>query len=225
MGLQGTIKTSCSKGCEEDEYRVWSFVRGDSDSALREALLAGELNLLICHDCGRMFFPEVSVVYFDPSREMLLFIFPESFKSDAARWKNKMHEDFKRMQEVLGTKGSSGLEPEICFGIERGRERLQAESDLNDEAEIAEFLAEELELSIYPVRRAYALKRNLPRLIPCRGQKQKAFSRSAAAAGIKSLLSANNRLSSFRRWLDVLKKEKSAPPRGAPRKRRARGKR
>lgn len=157
MGLQGTIKTSCSNGCEEDEYTVWSFVRGDSDTALREALLAGELNLQICSDCGR--------------------------------------------------------------------ERLQAESDLNDDAEIAEFLAEELELSIYPVRRAYALERNLPRLIPCKGQKQKAFSRAAAAAGIKSLLSANGRLSGFRRWLEVLKKEKTAPPRGKAPKRRVLGQR
>lgn len=225
MGLQGIIKTSCSNGCEEDEYTVWSFVRGDSDTALREALLVGELNLQICSDCGRVFFPEVSVVYFDPIREMLLFIFPKSFKSDAARWKNKMREDFKRMREALGAKGFSGLEPEICFGIERGRERLQAESDLNAEAEIAEFLAEELEFSIYPVRRAYALERNLPRLIPCKGQKQKAFSRAAAAAGIKSLLSANGRLSGFRRWLEVLKKEKTAPPRGKAPKRRVLGQR
>ncbi len=223
MALKGTIKTSCPKGCEEAEYEVWSFVRGDSDAAQREALLAGELNLLLCQECGKMFAPAVSVVYLDPEREFLLFIFPESFEPESERWEKKMHEDYKRMNGALGTKDMAGLEPELCFGSERAQGLLQAEEKLDAEAEIAEHLAKELKLSIYPVRCAYARKRSLPRVIPYKGKKKKGFSRADAAAGVKSLLSANDRLSGFRRWLKVLKNEKAAPPRGKAPKRRVLG--
>lgn len=198
----GAIETRCPKGCEPFQADAWSFVDGAKSEALREAVLAGELNLLACPECGALFFPDVTFVYQDAGRELLAFVFPEGYKAQEARWRAKMGEDFAAMRGVLSRDLPAGLEPHLFFGIEGLRALLAVEDDLEDEVRVMEYLARGLGLALYPVERAYARRRGLPRVLPARAASGKRFSREAALQGLKAVIKANDRLEGYRRWLE-----------------------
>ncbi len=213
MAIKGTVKAKCPAGCEPVEAEVWSFVRGDVDFALRESLLAGDLNLLTCEDCGKVFIPEASVVYFDPNAELLVFIFPESYREEEARWRKKMQTDYEQMKGVIGGGNPPG-DPILYFGMEEASRGMRAEEDLEDEVRVAAVLCSELDLSVYPVDRAYSRSRDLPRILPCSpAPGDRDLSREDALKGLMVLLKSNERLKGFRRWLSHLGESEGLPPR------------
>ncbi len=213
MAIKGTIKAKCPAGCEPVEAEVWSFVRGDVDVELRESLLAGDLNLLVCEDCGEVFMPEASVVYFDPDAELLAFIFPESYRKEEPRWRKKMLADYEQMKGVIGG-GKPPSEPIIYFGIKEAARGMRAEEKLEDEVRVAAVLCPELDLWVYPVDRSYARSRDLPRVLPCSPAPEgKDNTREDALKGLMVLLKTNDRLAGFRRWLSHLGESEGLPPR------------
>ena len=211
MAIKGNIEVSCPKGCDAREVEVWSFVRGDKDAELRESLLAGELNLLVCEDCGALFYPEVSMVYCDPPAAILIFSFPESYKSDEARWRQKMREDYEHMRAVFADNHMLDVEPILVFGLEPLRNMLRQDDEMEDEVRIAEHLAKNLRLKVIGTERAYAREHKLPWRLPCAvGDGRPTL--VAAVAGLKAILKANPRLSGYRRWLKTIETVGSLPP-------------
>jgi len=212
MSFKGRIDAQCPEGCLTFQAEVWSFVRGDQDASLRDQLLGGELNLLLCETCGVAFYPEVTVVYFDPSAEHLAFVFPPAYEEEAERWKRKMAEDHEQMKAVLKD-SIVGLEPISYFGMDAIRTALQEDDDLEDEAKVAEYYCQQLKLGVHAVDRSFARQRRVPRLVPLQGNKE--FTREAAVKGIKALLKANDRLRSFLGWEKRLALGETPPlPRG-----------
>ncbi|MDE2291449.1 MAG: hypothetical protein KGL53_05145, partial [Elusimicrobia bacterium] len=169
MSFLGRVEGRCPQGCEPAEFEVWTFVRGDRDEDLRLALLAGELNLVICQGCGRPFFPDATLVYVDPPAGVVAFVFPEGYRADEERWRGKMHEDFASMREALGPELPLVDEPAVYFGYDEARGALQADDDREDEARVAEFLLPGLGLKAYAVDAAFARRRGLPRFVPLKG--------------------------------------------------------
>jgi hypothetical protein len=196
------VEARCPRGCTEN-VSVWSFVRADTDEALRDALLAGELNLVACPHCGDLFFPDAVVVYFDPRADLLAFVFPESYRAEEARWRGKMREDFERMRAALASEAPLEADPEIFFGMEACREVLLRQDDLEDEVRVAETLAGRLGLELGDVERAFARRGGLPWRVPLRGPGS-GLEPKRIRAGIDALLASNDRLEGYRRWLDVL---------------------
>lgn len=219
MSIKGLMEAECPGCGESEQIEFWSFVRGDADEALKDALLAGELNLMLCEHCGRAFFPEATVVYFDRKADLLAFVFPESYRKEADRWRAKMHEDYRALRKALGSKLEIKSEPLLFFGLDDLRTILRGEEDIEDEVRITETLTGGLGLSLYPVDRAFARIRGLPWKLPfSREKKGGRISREKALRGVKALLGANSRLESYRRWLDHLGSSPSLPPREGKRK-------
>ena len=212
MSFLGRVEGRCPDGCEAGEFEVWSFVRGDVDDGLRLALLAGELNLVMCEGCGKPFFPDATLIYSDPRSGLLAFVFPESFKSDEPKWRAKMAEDFAVMRTTLGPNMPLSAQPEIYFGYGAMRDVLQGEDDREDEAMVAAYLMKDLKLVPYEVDPAYARGKGLPRFVPLAGPR---WSPEAAKKGVDALLKANDRLASFAGWRKVLAKGQKPP--AAPR--------
>lgn len=213
MSFKGRVEASCPEGCPSFQAEVWSFVRGDQDGHLRDQLLAGELNLLLCETCGVAFYPDVTIVYFDPSAELVAFVFPASYEEETERWTKKMAEDYEQMKGVLKDV-VAGLEPACYFGMDAIRAALQEDDDIEDEVKVAEYYCRQLKLGIHPVDRSFARQRRVPRLVPLHGAK--GFSHEAALKGIKTLLKANDRLQSFLRWEKRLALGETPPlPRGS----------
>ncbi|MBI5243072.1 MAG: hypothetical protein HY922_05210 [Elusimicrobia bacterium] len=216
MSFRGAITARCPEGCEESDYEVWSFIRGDLDEPLRESLMAGDINIVRCPECGNVFRPEATVVYYDPRAEVMAFIFPESYRSDEARWRAKMHEDFEQIRGALEADGPISEEPLMFFGAEELGKILQADDDLEDEVRVARYVCEGLGYRMRPVLRSFARGRSLPRMLPSREWKEgEPFSLKETLKALRALLGKNNRLSGYKRWLSELESAKEPPPAAA----------
>src|SRR5581483_8988271 len=138
MSFQGKVRAKCPRHCEEWDADVWTFVDGGKEESLREALLAGDLNLVSCPECGGLFYPEATVIYYDAGSELLAFVLPESYRAEEDLWRAKMAEDYEQMRKLLGeSAGPARLEPRVYFGMETLRSELEAEDLLDAEVEIA----------------------------------------------------------------------------------------
>lgn len=206
MSLIGKVDGMCPKGCEPAEYEVVTFVRGDREEDLRLALLACELNLVVCQSCATPFFPDTVLVYSDERSGLTAFVFPESYRADEPRWRAKMEEDFAQMRLSLGSQMPLAAQPELFFGYPELAAVLQGEDDREDEARVADYLLKGLGLTRWDVEPGFARRRGLPRFVPLKGA---VWSREAARAGVDALLAANDRLVSFAGWREVV----DAPPR------------
>ena len=212
MSFAGQIQGQCSRGCDPFEAEAWSLVRGDIDESLREMVLAGDLNLLSCPGCSELFFPEVTLIYQEPPAGLLAFVLPEAYRKDEASWREKMRRDYDQLRSSISGGMPLDAEPLVFFGLEPLRELLHAEDDLEDEVRVAKLLAKEIGLSMLPIQRSFARSHRLPHLVPVTGKRGAAFSRTAAVAGLKALLKANDRLESYARWLELIEKDASPVP-------------
>ncbi|MBI3549979.1 MAG: hypothetical protein HY078_13155 [Elusimicrobia bacterium] len=214
MALKGRVEVKCPRGCGEMDSDVWSFIRGDRDEELKEALIDGELNLLVCEECSGVFYAEVPFVYSDPAAQMLVFCFPDSFKAEESRWRDKMHEDYAQMKAILtDDKRSVPAEPQLLFGIEPLRVMLKADREMEIEVAVAEALCRELKLPILQVKRSFARGGGVPWVLPCRlSAKAKTATLAAVLKGLDELLARNDVLAGFQRWKVVLSSSKQLPP-------------
>jgi hypothetical protein len=211
MSFKGQIEAKCPNGCEPFEAEVWSYVRGDLDVALRDAVLARELNLVLCPACSGAFVPEEPFVYFEPQNELLAFVFPETYREKEEYWRGKMREDFASMKQGLGEDLTVDVEPEIFFGQDDLAGLLELEDYRGEEREVMEFIAKDLGLALYRVSPRFARRNNVPAALPSSGNGG-APTPESVIKGLESVVSANDRLTAFSDYLAKLKKERRLPP-------------
>lgn len=212
MSFKGTAEVQCPNGCQPFEVHVWSMIRLDKNPELRELLLAGELNLLVCRHCHRHFYYDQTVVIHDPRVELLAFVFPSYSRSESDRWKAKMDDDYAQLQKGLGP-DALDYPPRIFFGLEDLRELLEKEDDVADEVEIARHLARTLRLELYPVKASYARDHDMPMLLPCLPAAPD--TRTGILDGLARMLEENPYLVHYQRAMLELKEKKpseSLPP-------------
>ncbi len=201
MSFQGDIRAQCPAGCEEFDARVWTFINGDASPELRDILLARECNLLLCEFCDKPFFPEESYVYLEASAELLVFVFPESFRKLKSHWESKMKADFALMHTVLGGRLPVDIEPQIAFGTAELADLLQAEDFRSEEREVMEAVAAGLGLGLYRVRPEFARRNGVPRCLPIALDGGGAPNRERVLAGLKRVVAANEKLETYARYL------------------------
>ena len=211
MSFQGTIEATCP-GCTDGfEAPIWSFVHGGKDEALRDQAKAMECNLLLCPSCGAAVVPEAAWIYYEPSDEILAFVFPMSYKAEEGKWRDKMKADFAAMRDALGDHLPVGHEPEVFFGPEGLAQLLEFEDWRRDERDVMEFFAKDLKLSVYHASPAWARENGAPSRLPYKG---KTPNRASVIEGIKILVAANDRMTPWVDYLAKLEKDSAAalPP-------------
>jgi hypothetical protein len=209
MSFQGEIEARCTACRQVFEAPVWSFVHGGTDQALRDQIKARELNLLLCAHCNEPFMPEVSWIYYEPDAELLAFVFPEAWKAEEAKWREKMKADFAQMKGTLGDKLPVDYEPEVFFGQDGLGDLLEREDWRVDERDVMAEYAKELGLRVYRASPRWARAVGAPSEFPHRGK----ASPETVAAGIKELLKVNDRLTA---WADFLAKFEKDPKAALP---------
>lgn len=212
MSFKATVDAKCPNDCESVETEVWSFVRGDKDENLRDRILVGELNMVLCEECHTHFSPDATLVYLDARVELLAFAFPKSYEKNADKWRSKMKEDYAQMREAFDEDLPNNLEPMCLFGLDALKELLIEEDSLEDEVLVAEHYCSELSLPVVKIGRGFARQRHLPRIVPVKGKNE--FSRDQAKLGVTALLKANDKLVAFKRWLEFCDSDEPDPPRG-----------
>lgn len=218
MSFQGQVETQCPDGCEPFDTPIWSFVHGGNSPDLREAVKAAECNLLLCPSCSKPFHPIVPWIYYEPAAEILAFVFPETYRAEADKWRDKMNADFETMRGALGDALPVGFAPTVYFGQAELSEVLEGEDWRAEEREVMEHYARELGLNLYLVSRSHARDLAVPSVLPFVGAKA---TRASVLAGIAKLIAANDRLAAWSDFAAKLEKNPSAglPPEStAPRK-------
>jgi hypothetical protein len=209
MSFKGGIEAQCPGGCEPFDAEIWSYIRGDQSVELRDAVVARECNLLLCPGCNKAFFPEAPYVYFDPTADILAFVFPESYRDKEPYWREKMNADFAVFKQNLGAVLSFDVVPALFFGPEGLGALLDDEDWRRDELDVMEFIAKDLGLSIYRVRPVFARENKVPGSLPYTGKKA---TRESVLAGLEKIVAANDRLTVFADYLKVLKAGGELPP-------------
>ena len=107
-------------------------------------LLDGELNIVVCPSCGEMFYAEHFMIYFDPSEELLAFVFPEARKREKEKCSKEMREKFENIK-LESNSYVVDYEPMVFFGLESLMEFLVKQEENELEIQVVEKLADEFE--------------------------------------------------------------------------------
>ncbi len=177
---------------------MWSLIRADEDPELKDTILGGELNLVLCPDCGKLFYCPASVIYLDPPVDLAVFVFPED--ADRSTMEEKIKEEFALVKEGLLQELKMHSEPVIFFGVEPLKEFLDNEQFLRDEGDITEYAAAELGLKTMGLRPALARENGWPYRIPA----------EQGAVSVKSVLSACEKVLAVYKNLARLEKFRAA---------------
>ncbi|MFC1501636.1 CpXC domain-containing protein [Elusimicrobiota bacterium] len=198
-------KIHCSCG-EEFEAEVWTSVDVEESPNLREALICGEINVVTCPNCRQLFHVEHFLLYNDRENELLAFVYPESFQSQAAHLDEKMHEDVKKVAEESLPEDRITYEPVLLFGINSLVDLVNEELDRSDEEKILEYIADENNLSLVKIKPSFARLHKMPRILPFTDLENQ-NKREEIIGGLEVLLKKNNLLTHYAQFLDIIKSD------------------
>lgn len=152
--------------CQSDfEAKFWSVVRGDVDIDLKELILNGEFNLLMCPYCNKIFSYEDNFVYLDPSAEILAFVMPDYYenRNDLIA---KLEEDYNSIKGYLLEDNKLNFKPYYLFGIEQLIDLLKKDIDIQEETEVIEFICKSNNIKTRKINKVRARNKNLPFVVP-----------------------------------------------------------
>jgi len=206
MSFKGVVEARCPTGCAPFETDVWSVINAELDPELKERLLAGEINLLACATCEQVFYYEHPLVYMDPQREIMAFIYPAGYAKEEKRWRTMMAEDYEKLQ--AGLKERKLYQPDIYFGVDAFIEPMRREEDLYEEAEVAAFTAHEAGLDVFFASPSWSRKRDMPPILPL--AKGKGPLRARLLEGLRTLVAVNDALARYNKLLGEMEKTPQA---------------
>ncbi|MHB0996447.1 MAG: CpXC domain-containing protein [Elusimicrobiales bacterium] len=80
MATKGVFRVECPHCGEGFDADFWTVVRGDRDQEVKELILSGEFDILMCPKCETMFQHEEPFLYIDPGKDIMAFVMPESYR-------------------------------------------------------------------------------------------------------------------------------------------------
>ncbi len=207
MSISNLEEITCPCG-EVFEAELLSAISVSDDPELKEALIAGEVNLVKCPKCGEMFYAECFILYHDSANELIAFVYPLTFQDQASQCRKKMQEEFRMALENFSEKQKINYEPLLIFGIEDLALLLKAEQELEDEEMVLSYLAPRIALETIRISPSLARKMNIPRIFPV-PKGIKAFKTLSVIEGLKTLVKYNSNLIIYKKFLDKVLKNKS----------------
>ncbi|MDR0617679.1 MAG: CpXC domain-containing protein [Endomicrobium sp.] len=182
MTISNLEEIKCPKS-HTFQTQLLSAISVSDNYELKEALIAGEINLVTCPECGQMFYAECFILYHDSQNELISFVYPRSFQEQATQCVAKMKKEFKLALENFNDKNKITYEPVLLFGIE-------------DEEAILIHLASNLKLNIVKITPSIARKLAIPKLMPFYKNSQD-FSEKSLLSGLEDLIKHNPNLEHY----------------------------
>ena len=177
------LDITCEACGKEFTGTVWTAIHAKQDPELKEILLGGELNLLMCPTCSHVAYEDHFILYQDPAAEVVAYIYPPSQERDAEFLRRTMMTNFKEAQEVFPPKERKDYDPILIFGLETFVEMMQEESARAEQSQIAEAICKEKGIPYQKLRPSEARRLETVRVIP--GAKRE---NAEILKGIKDLL-------------------------------------
>jgi len=191
MSTKGVFRVECPHCGECFDADFWTVVRGDRDHEVKELILSGEFDLLMCPNCEGMFPHEEPFIYLDPGRDILAFVMPESYAAEKEKWLTRMRADYAPVRASLTANHGLLSDPVYFFGLGPLSELLESDRDREEETEVMEFMAREAGLCLLAVKPAAARELDIPFTLPI----AKGLSgRAAALKAALELLAKNDAL-------------------------------
>ncbi|GAB4029034.1 MAG: hypothetical protein Fur0012_02720 [Elusimicrobiota bacterium] len=201
-GKKNVICPHCKKNFEAD---FWTVVRGDLDFELKEMIINGEFDLLLCPECGKIFSYEDTFVYLDPGCEIMAFVLPE--KERGGQMIEKVMADYDMIKGSATREGALAFKPYYFFGADDLAQLLLNDRDIEEETEVMEFMASEEGYSKKEIRKSLAREKDLLFSLPYEGANCTISSAISACVGILSKNDRLKRLSKLADFLHSLKEE------------------
>ena len=195
-----SVKCACG---HEFEVELLNSICVGENPELKDALLCGEINIVQCPDCKSIFYAEQFLLYQESARELVAFVYPESFKDNAQRLALNMRGTFKQAVGALDDESKINYEPILVFGLDSLVEIVRLEDDIKDEIEILRYYADEIGVSTIELSWAYARENKIVPLLPLKNAKG-ALQRTSVIDGIKILLNKNPNLENYRKTLSKI---------------------
>jgi hypothetical protein len=201
MATKGVFRVECPHCGESFDADFWTVVRGDRDQDVKELILSGEFDILMCPKCETMFSHEEPFLYIDPTRDLIAIVMPESYEEKKAEWLERMKKDYEPLRASLSAgQGVSG-EPLYLFGLAPLTALLETDRDREEETEVMEFMAREDGLRLLPVKPADARALDILFTLPMPAG---LTGRTAALKAVNGLLERNDALPRLKKLAGAL---------------------
>jgi hypothetical protein len=202
MATKGVFRIECPHCGEGFDADFWTVVRGDRDHDVKELILSGEFDLLICPKCEEMVQHEEPFLYIDPGRDILAFVMPEGYEAEKEKWVARMNADYEPLRASLFAGQGLTADPLYLFGLGQLTARLESDRNREEETEVMEFMAREDGLNLIPVNPVAARELDIPFTLPMPAG---LFSRAAALKAAEDLFAKNDALPRLKKLISALK--------------------
>jgi len=202
MATKGVFRVECPHCGESFDADFWTVVRGDRDHDVKELILSGEFDLLVCPKCEEMLQHEEPFLYIDPGRDILAFVMPEGYEAEKDKWVARMNADYEPLRASLFAGQGLTTDPLYLFGLGQLTARLAEDRDREEETEVLEYMAREDGLKLLPVNPVSARDLDIPFALPMPAG---LFSRAAALKAAEGLFAKNDALPRLKKLIAALK--------------------
>ncbi len=201
MATKGVFRVECPHCGEGFDADFWTVVRGDRDQEVKELILSGEFDILMCPKCETMFQHEEPFLYIDPGKDIMAFVMPESYRDKKDEWIARMEKDYAPVRATLAAGQGVTGEPLYLFGLAPLTALLETDRDREEETEVMEFMAREDGLHLLSVKPAAARELDIPFTIPVPAGLK---GRAAALKAAEALRARNDALPRLKKLVDAL---------------------
>lgn len=207
MATKGVFRIECPHCGEGFDADFWTVVRGDRDQDVKEMILSGEFDILLCPRCEKMFQHEEPFLYLDPSRDIMAIVMPETYLEKKEEWLARMEKDYAPLRASISSGQGITGDPLYFFGLAPLTALLEDDRDREEETEVMEFMAREVGLHLLPVKPAAARDLDIPFSIPMPAGLSGRAAALNAASSLRERNSAMPRLNRLADHLAALKGE------------------
>ena len=197
MSAFNDIDATCVDCAEDFRATVWTAIHAKEDPELKDLMQGGELNLLICPQCGHLFFYESFLLYQDPTEEVIAYVYPELERGNREPLEKMMLQGFEEAQAVFEKDQRLSYKPMIFFGLETLLEFLTGEEEVVEQSDIAQAVCIEAKIPFYSLTPSQARRRNTPRTLPRERLDTASPTRDEVLQGLKKLIDINPMLTLY----------------------------
>ena len=117
MSLSDVASLKCPSCGKKQEVEVWTSINVTNDPGLRERLFSGDINLLICRECGKPALVDSPLLYHDMTRRFCVQYYPVDCLDDP-EFLHRFNPDGSRAREIDVPEGSDCgylMNPHLVF--------------------------------------------------------------------------------------------------------------
>ena len=121
------VVCSCGKGFEWD---LWDSVNVTTDPDLKEQILNGLMNVVVCPYCGLLFYYEKFLLYHDEKKKYLFYVYAHDCEETKDEMRKKANDDYELVKKQSTDNIFADYKIEVFTGLDELVEYLRKEENL-----------------------------------------------------------------------------------------------